>query len=136
MAVSRAERRWSKEPKIETMLSVMDWLFTRASLICAALSLSASAPAATTPPPPLLLTGIPIFLPVNLNSPFGCEKKCRERKTRERNTAGSESNKKKNTQYGKERVFLVTWIFFSFFFLRNCIRDPIFLIFTFVTTYF
>lgn len=58
MAVSRAERRWSKEPKIETMLSVMDWLFTRASLICAALSLSISTP--TTTPPPLLLDGIPI----------------------------------------------------------------------------
>lgn len=40
MAVSRAERRWSKEPKMETMLSVKDWLCCRDSLIIAALSLS------------------------------------------------------------------------------------------------
>lgn len=31
MAVSKAERRWSKEPRIATMLSVMVWLLSKES---------------------------------------------------------------------------------------------------------
>lgn len=42
MAVSRAERRWSKEPRMETMLSVTVWLFCSDSLIEAALAATAS----------------------------------------------------------------------------------------------
>lgn len=59
MAVSRAERRWSKEPRIETMLSVMDWLFCSDSLIFAAFSLKLS-----TPITPAVRTGTPISLQV------------------------------------------------------------------------
>lgn len=51
MAVSRAERRWSKEPRIETTSSVMVWLFCSDSFIFAAFSLSGSTQA----------TAIPIF---------------------------------------------------------------------------
>lgn len=42
MAVSRAERRWSKEPRIETTSSVMVWLLSRDALIAEAFSLSKS----------------------------------------------------------------------------------------------
>lgn len=49
MAVSRTERRWSKEPRLETTLSVIVWLFCSDSLIFAALSLSESVPATATP---------------------------------------------------------------------------------------
>lgn len=42
MAVSRAERRWSKEPRMATMLSVTVWLFCSDSLIEAALAATAS----------------------------------------------------------------------------------------------
>lgn len=44
MAVSRAERRWSKEPRMVTTLSVIVWLFCSDSLILAALSLRKSSP--------------------------------------------------------------------------------------------
>lgn len=113
MAVSRAERRWSKEPKIETILSVMDWLFTRASLICAARSLSVSAPTTTTPPapPPLLLDGIPICVFSQPEFLFGCERKTRERKTRER-----------NTQKGVKEREVCVW---GKSILRNCKRNPV-----------
>lgn len=47
MAVSRAERRWSKEPRIPTMLSVMVWLFCRDSFIRPARSVKASIAWAT-----------------------------------------------------------------------------------------
>jgi hypothetical protein len=49
MAASRTERRWSKEPRMETTLSVMVWLFCSDSLIFAALSLSESVPTTATP---------------------------------------------------------------------------------------
>jgi len=42
MAVSKAERRWSKEPRMETMLSVMVWLFCNDSFMNSTRSLSAS----------------------------------------------------------------------------------------------
>ena len=42
MADSRAERRWSKEPRMAIMLSVMVWLFWSDSRIDAARSLRAS----------------------------------------------------------------------------------------------
>ena len=45
MAVSRAERRWSKEPRMETTSSVMVWLLSRDALIAKAFSLSKSPPA-------------------------------------------------------------------------------------------
>ena len=41
MAVSRAESRWSKEPRMATMLSVIVWLFCSDSLMNTALSLRA-----------------------------------------------------------------------------------------------
>jgi hypothetical protein len=52
MAVSRAERRWSKEPRMVTMLSVIVWLFCSDSLMNAALSLRAC-----------IACGTPIFFP-------------------------------------------------------------------------
>ena len=56
MAVSRAERRWSKEPRIETTLSVIVWLLCRDSLIRVAFSVSGSTP----------VTAIPIFFSYRL----------------------------------------------------------------------
>ena len=54
IAVSRAERRWSKEPRMATMFSVLVWLLCNESLMNAALSLRAS-----------IACGTPIFLSVS-----------------------------------------------------------------------
>lgn len=50
MADSRAERRWSKEPRIETMLSVIVWLFCSDSLIRVAFLLNGSSTATPISP--------------------------------------------------------------------------------------
>ena len=42
MAVSKAESRWSKEPRMAAMLSVMIWLFCNDSLMKSVRSLRAS----------------------------------------------------------------------------------------------
>ena len=57
MAVSRAERQWSKEPRIEITLSIMVWLFWSDSLIMAALSLGESEAITGTP-----MLGLPLCL--------------------------------------------------------------------------
>lgn len=62
MAVSREERRWSKEPRMETTLSVMVWLLSRDSLILTALSLRERD---SNPPTPTTILWSFVWFPVS-----------------------------------------------------------------------